>query len=492
MPSRPERLSLSMPWINEHWLAVVLLTGYTAVLFYNAYLGSKASQGMSGYYVGNREMSGVVVGISFFATFASTNTYIGHAGKGYEYGIAWFSMAILLVLFSWASWRWIGPPLRRFAAEWDALTIPDFLGSRYLGSERPTSRHPLLQGSAVIIVFASLLYLLAIFKGAGHLFQMFLNVPYETGVGITLVIVVMYTSIGGFVSVVRTDVLQGMLMLLGSMVIFYFVTRAAGGVGVITELRSLPDKAFLFELNGGIPFAVLLGVSLSGALKLLADPRQLSRFYALKDDDAVRRGKWVATGGLTIVLVCLFPVGIYAHAILTDVTDTDLIVPLLVNDPAVFPIWATDFLIVSILAAAMSSMDSVLLVAASTLYKNLVAPFRQRSRELRWTRAAGCRLFHCRRAVGTQPAGRHCGDHYLFGQPLRGLLFSCSGVRSVLAQRNPRRSAVVDDHRGRHFAGLDRRRPASYPTRGLSRPAVVWHDLLGTLQQGIGALTTRS
>ena len=71
-----------MPWINEHWLAVVLLTGYTAVLFYNAYLGSKASQGMSGYYVGNREMSGVVVGISFFATFASTNTYIGHAGKG--------------------------------------------------------------------------------------------------------------------------------------------------------------------------------------------------------------------------------------------------------------------------------------------------------------------------------------------------------------------------------------------------------------------------
>ena len=93
---------------------------------------------------------------------------------------------------------------------------------------------------------------------------MFLNVPYETGVGITLVIVVMYTSIGGFVSVVRTDVLQGMLMLLGSVMIFYFVTRAAGGIGVITEFRSLPDKAFLFELNGGIPFAVLLGVSLSG------------------------------------------------------------------------------------------------------------------------------------------------------------------------------------------------------------------------------------
>jgi SSS family transporter len=377
-----------MHWMAQHWLALALLIGYTGALLYNAYLGSQASRGMAGYYVGNREMSGIVVGISFFATFASTNTYIGHAGKAYDYGVAWFTMAILLVVFSWVSWRWIGPPLRRFASQWDALTIPDFLGSRYIDSSDQQSRHPLLQASALVIVFASLLYLLAIFKGAGHLFQMFLDVPYEAGVGLTLLIVVLYTSVGGFVSVVRTDVMQGLLMLLGSVVIFYFVTRAAGGVTSIATLSALPDKQFLFELNGGIPFAVLLGVSLSGSLKLLADPRQLSRFYALRDDAEVLRGKWIATIGLAIVLGCLFPVGIYAHLILTDVTDTDLIVPSLVNDASVFPLWATDFLIVSILAAAMSSMDSVLLVAASTLYKNIVAPFSPSSRELLWTRTA--------------------------------------------------------------------------------------------------------
>ncbi len=198
-----------MNWMAQHWLALTLLVGYTGALLYNAYLGSQASRGMAGYYVGNREMSGIVVGISFFATFASTNTYIGHAGKAYDYGVAWFTMAILLVVFSWVSWRWIGPPLRRFAAQWDALTIPDFLGSRYIASSDQQSRHPLLQASALVIVFASLLYLLAIFKGAGHLFQMFLYVPYEAGVGLTLLIVVLYTSVGGFVSVVRTDVMQG-------------------------------------------------------------------------------------------------------------------------------------------------------------------------------------------------------------------------------------------------------------------------------------------
>ena len=377
-----------MSWFVEHWIASSVLAAYVAVLFYNAYLGNKAATGMGGYYVGNRKMGGAVVGISFFATFASTNTFIGHAGKGYEYGVAWFTLAVLLVAFAWVSWRWIGPPLRRFSAEWDALTIPDYIKGRILNNSPSANRHPVLLLSASVIVFASLLYLLAIFKGAGHLFQIFLGVPYEVAVGVTLLVVVLYTSIGGFVSVVRTDAIQGIFMLVGAMTIFYFVTKAAGGVGAVTQLIDMPTKQHLFDLNGAVPFAVLLGVSLSGALKLIVDPRQLSRFYGLKNDAEVKRGMWIAVVGLTLILVCMFPIGIYAHLILENVTDTDLIVPTLVNDAAIFPFWVTDLLIVSIVSAAMSSMDSVLLVASSTLYKNLIAPFKQVDNEVRLSRFA--------------------------------------------------------------------------------------------------------
>jgi SSS family transporter len=338
--------------------------------------------------VGNRQLGGTVVGISFFATFASTNTFIGHAGKGYDYGVAWFTMAVLLVIFSWISWRWIGPPLRRFAAAWDALTIPDYIRGRILGNNPNAERHPLLLLSASVIVFASILYLLAIFKGAGHLFQIFLGVPYEVAVGATLLVVVLYTSIGGFVSVIRTDAIQGVLMLIGAMTIFYYVTQAAGGVTSVAQLTDMPTKEHLFDLNGAVPFAVLLGVSLSGALKLIVDPRQLSRFYGLKSDAEVKRGMWIAVLGMTLILACMFPIGLYAHLILDNVTDTDLIVPRLVNDPAIFPFWVTDLLIVSIVSAAMSSMDSVLLVASSTLYKNIIAPFKAIENEVRWSRAA--------------------------------------------------------------------------------------------------------
>ena len=377
-----------MAWFVEHWIASSLLVIYVSVLFYNAYVGNKAATGVGGYYVGNRQLGGTVVGISFFATFASTNTFIGHAGKGYDYGVAWFTMAFLLVIFSWMSWRWIGPPLRRFAAAWDALTIPDYIQGRILADNPDAERHPLLLLSASVIVFASILYLLAIFKGAGHLFQIFLGVPYEVAVGVTLLVVVLYTSIGGFVSVVRTDAIQGVLMLIGAMTIFYFVTKAAGGITSVGQLTDMPGKEYLFDLNGAVPFAVLLGVSLSGALKLIVDPRQLSRFYGLKSDAEVKRGMWIAVLGMTLILACMFPIGLYAHLILENVTDTDLIIPRLVNDPAIFPFWVTDLLIVSIVSAAMSSMDSVLLVASSTLYKNIISPFKTIENEVRWSRAA--------------------------------------------------------------------------------------------------------
>ena len=262
--------------------------------------------------------------------------------------------------------------------------------------------------------------------------------------GLTLLIVVLYTSVGGFVSVVRTDVIQGLLMLLGSVVIFYFVTRAAGGVTSIATLSALPEKQFLFELNGGIPFAVLLGVSLSGSLKLLADPRQLSRFYALKDEAEVRRGKWIATIGLAIVLGCLFPVGIYAHLILTEVTDTDLIVPSLVNDASVFPLMGdglSDRLdlgggdVVDGQRAAgcrLNALQKHRGALQSLVPRAPVDPHR------------GHRVFDCRGATGAQPAGRHRRDHDFLGQSLRGLLFPRGGIWALLAARLGTRCALVN------------------------------------------------
>ncbi|MDE0451070.1 MAG: sodium/solute symporter [Gammaproteobacteria bacterium] len=352
-------------WLGQHWFAVVLAAVYTTFLVAHARLGLKAGKTAAGFFVGGRRLGGAVIGVSFYATFASTNSYVGLAGKSYEYGLPWLTMAVMLVAFCWLSWRVVAPRMRRFAAAWGSLTVPDFLAVRF-ASDR------VRVAAGIVIVFACLLYLIAVFKGAGNLLQVFLGIPYQLAVIVTLGLIVMYTMLGGFVSVVRTDVLQGSLMVVGSILLFYFITSAAGGVGVITELPREPSRAHLVELNGAIPFVVLVGIALAGSLKLLVDPRQVTRFYGLRDERSVRVGIWVAVIGILVIQFCLFPLGLYAHFLLDGVTDTDLVVPMLVNDPAVMPPLVGDFLVIAILAAAMSSLDSVLLVAASVASRDLL------------------------------------------------------------------------------------------------------------------------
>ena len=139
-----------MAGFSDHWLAGVLLVAYTAVLLYHARVGARRSHNMTEYYVGGRSLGGVVVGISFFATFASTNSYIGHAGKGYEYGLPWMTMAVLIVVFTWLSWTMVAPRLRRFTSHWDALTLPDYLEARFGAHNRA-----LRLAAALVILLSS-------------------------------------------------------------------------------------------------------------------------------------------------------------------------------------------------------------------------------------------------------------------------------------------------------------------------------------------------
>lgn len=396
---------LDLDWLRQHWLAALLFVIYTAVLLWHARIGRRGTRGVGDYYVGGRNLGGLALGVSFFATFASTNSYIGHAGKGYDYGLPWLLMPVLFVFFTWLSWTTVAPRLRRFTGHWDALTLPDYLERRFGHAEAPGRSRALRMAAGAVVLFSSLLYLVAIFKGAGNLFQTFFGVSYQTAVAVTLLIVMLYTSVGGFLSVVRTDVLQGLLMLAGSVTIFAFVTDAAGGVGRLPELAARPETAELFSLNPGIPFIVLLGIALSGSLKLLVDPRQISRFYALRDERSVRTGIWVAVAGIAVIQFCLFPVGMYARFLVDGVVDTDLVVPMLVSDRGVFPLWVADCLMIAMVAAAMSSMDSVLLVGASVLYRDLVEPLRPAARPLTWTRLGVAGLALTAAAVALDPPG---------------------------------------------------------------------------------------
>ena len=367
--------------LREFWLVHSLLVIYTCVLVHHAWTGNKKTKGLADYYVGGRNMGGWVIGLSFFATYASTNSFVGFSGRTYDWGLPWLLFIPMSVAFCLFSWIVVAPRLRSFTEAMDSLTLPDFIGFRF-GST------PARVGSALIVIVASLFYMTAVFKGIGNLVETFLEIPYAVSIVIVFFVVMLYTMVGGFISVVKTDAVQGVVMIFAAVLLFAGTVNAAGGLGAISEVRNQPGGEALFTWGGGVAVPVLMGTMFAGLVKFAVEPRQLSRFFALEGDKAIRTGMIVSSVTFAAVFSLLIPVGIYARlALPTALGDTDLVVPSLLTE--VFGRGTGAFLLVAMVAAAMSSLDSVLLVLASTTERDIVSvlrPGRSEESEMLWTR----------------------------------------------------------------------------------------------------------
>ncbi len=353
--------------LREYWPVHLLLALYTGTLAYHAWIGNRKTRSLADYYVGGRVLGGVTIGLSFFATYSSTNSFVGFAGQAYIWGAPWLLLVPFVVGFTFLSWTLIANRLRHCAKRLGSLTIPDFIGFRF-GS--PAAR---VSASCIVLV-ASFFYMTAVYKGIGNLLVEFLDLPYGLAIVMVFVIVVIYTAVGGFISVVKTDSVQGVVMIAASVLLFWGTVRAAGGLGSLQSLRVQPGTEHLFTWNAGTAFPLLLGVLFAGTVKAVVEPRQLSRFYALKSRAAVRTGIWVSGLSFLLVYSMLVPIGLYARQIVPDgISDSDLVVPRLLSMEGVFSGGASAFLMLAMVSAAMSSLDSVLLVMASTTERDIVS-----------------------------------------------------------------------------------------------------------------------
>ena len=226
--------------LREYWLVHSLLLLYSVMLAHHAWTGNRQTKGLADYYVGGRNMGGWVIGLSFFATYASTNSFVGFSGRTYEWGLPWLLFIPTSVLFALFAWLVVAPRLRAFTAAMDSLTIPDFIGFRF----NSTAARVL---AALIVIIASFFYMTAVFKGIGNLLETFLHIPYRVSIVIVFFIVMLYTVIGGFISVVKTDAVQGVVMILAAVLLFTGTVGAAGGLGAISEVRTQPGGEALFH-----------------------------------------------------------------------------------------------------------------------------------------------------------------------------------------------------------------------------------------------------
>lgn len=357
------------------YLLIMLGIGW---YFYNR------TKNLSDYVLGGRGLGSWGTSISAQASDMSGWLLLGLPGAAYATGLSgsvW--MAIGLALGTYLNWKLVAQRLRISTQEYsNAITIPSYLENRFNDDSRL-----LRKASSLFILLFFLVYTASGFVSGGKLFQTVFGVPYKVSIFICAIVVVGYTFLGGFMAVCWTDIIQGLLMFFTLLILPAVVLVKAGG---INEVVSAIDPALLNPFNaasitGSASSSTVLVVisiisSLAWGLGYFGQPHILARFMAIKDPDLIKKSRIIAMFWVILSLIGATAVGLVGHSVISDISayggDSETIFMLLVNKCV--PLILTGILLSAILAAIMSTADSQLLVAASTVsedfYKGMIKP----------------------------------------------------------------------------------------------------------------------
>ena len=347
---------------------ISVLVGYLLILLGIGFWGSKESGDLKGYYVAGKRLPAWVIAFSSNATGESAWLLLGLTGMGYAIGVHAFWVIFGEVLGVASAWVWVARPFKEYTDRFDSITVPDYLTDRF----RDTS-HVFRWISALIILSMVMAYTAAQLTGSGKAFDSFLGTGYTEGVWIGLGIVLFYTTVGGFKAVAYSDFLQGVLML-GCLLTLPFVgIAAAGGWSEMIAGLEAADPALLRPMGqygvGPAGIASAVGFVAIG-FAFLGSPQLLTRFMAARDQ------KQIIEGGFWAVLCVIgFDVGavlggMSGRTLFPGLADPETILPEM--SAALFPAFFTGVFLVVVLAAIMSTVDSLLLLASSAVVRDIL------------------------------------------------------------------------------------------------------------------------
>ncbi|MBT8489308.1 MAG: sodium/proline symporter [Gemmatimonadetes bacterium] len=347
---------------------VGVVVGYLLVLLLIGLWGNRDSHDLEGYYVAGKKLPAWVIAFSSNATGESAWLLLGLTGMGYAIGVHAFWIIMGEVLGVACAWVFVARPFKEYTDRYRAITVPDYLTERFR-DESSIFRWL----SALIILSMVMAYTAAQLTASGKAFDSFLGTGYTAGVWIGLAIVLFYTTVGGFKAVAYSDFLQGVLML-GCLITLPIVGIVqAGGWDPMMDALRAQDPALLQPMGTyGLTVAGVLSAAGSVAIGLafLGSPQLLTRFMAARDQ------KQIVNGGFWAVLCVIgFDVGavfggMAGRTLFPGLADPETILPEM--SAAFFPDFFTGIFLVVVLAAIMSTVDSLLILASSSVVRDVV------------------------------------------------------------------------------------------------------------------------
>jgi len=363
---------------------IIALCLYAAVMALVGWLSYGKSKTLDGFLIGGRNIGAWATAFAYGTTYFSAVVFVGYAGQhGWNIGIGsiWIGIgnAVLGCLLSWLL---LANRTRKITKKLGARTMPDYFEKRYDAKG--------LKIFAAVIIFVFLVpYSAAVYKGLGSLFSaVFPGV--ETWVWMLMIacLTAIYLVVGGYVATAYTNLIQGVIMLVGvvCLVSAVLMQDSVGGItGLVENLSQIPgDGAQLTDLWGGSSFKFLCFNILLTSFGTWGLPQMVGKFYAVKDTAAIKRGTIISTIFCFVIGCGAYLIGSTTRLILdgnlpeggVDAAVPAVLMKVLSNGVAGNILLAV--IMILLLSASMSTLVSVVLTSASAVAVDLVPAVRKK------------------------------------------------------------------------------------------------------------------
>lgn len=354
---------------------IFVLSIYVAILFIIGIVASRRVKSMSDYYLGGKKMGFWAVAFSARATGESGWLLIGLTGMGAMAGFSGYWVVAGELLGVFISWQFMAKRFKRRSDAYDAITIPDYLQSHF----KSTSNTLRIISASALVVFV-VIYVASQMDVTGIAFESMLGIDYRLGVLVGFGIVLTYIFIGGFVAAVWSDMFQGILMFFGlvllSIVVWFSMDQGTGitdGLNAIdptlTQVMGRSDDVWMNVFT-------ILGFSMIG-LGFLGSPQVYVRFMSIESEKEIDKGKWVALLFTLLTDAAAVTIGILARIYFTSAgqdpeailgTGGEDVLSMITHE--FLPTILVAIFIAIVLSAIMSTIDSLLVLASSSITRD--------------------------------------------------------------------------------------------------------------------------
>ncbi|MCT6884640.1 sodium/pantothenate symporter [Gilliamella apis] len=350
-------------------LPLVIYLIFVFALSIYAYAKRKKVNQFTDYFIGNRTMGGFLLAMTLAATYISASSFIGGPGAAYKYGLGWVLLSMIQVPTVLLSLGILGKKFAILARKYNAITLSDMLYSHY--------KSKLIVWFASIALIAAFIGAMTVqFVGGARLLQSSVGIPYDIGLLIFGIGTVIYTAFGGFRASILNDAFQGLVMIIGAILLLVAIIYAGGGITNIMDRLNQIDPALLTPQgpDNFMDFPFMASFWVLVCFGVVGLPHTAVRCMAYKDSKAVHQGIIIGTTVVTIIMLTMHLSGALGRAIISDLTIPDQIVPTLIIK--VLPPLAAGIFLAAPLSAIMSTINAQLLQVSSVIIKDLFLTMR--------------------------------------------------------------------------------------------------------------------